>query len=108
MNMKKDEMIAFMLKHSSETPNPIPAKPVLLEKIRKKKLKEQYVIDSMAEKVSCSVLRLSLRIESYRLHKISKFRLISWFGNFVGRHSFRVIQSSMKTVHFQKISIPGN
>ena len=36
MNMKKDEMIAFMLKHSSETPNPIPAKPVLLEKIRKK------------------------------------------------------------------------
>ena len=108
MNMKKDEMIAFMLKHNTEIPNPFPVKPVLLEKIREKKLKEQYVIDSMGEKVSYSLLRLSLRIESYRLHKIPKFRLISCFGNFVGRNSFRVIQSSMKTVHFQKISTPGN
>ena len=106
--MKKDERIAFMLKHNTEIPKPFPAKPVLLEKIREKKLKEQYVIDSMGEQVSYSVLRLSLRIESYRLHKIPKFGLISWFGNFVGRHSFRVIQRSMKTVHFQKISIPGN
>ena len=37
MNMKNDEMIAFMSKYDIEMPDPIPAKPV--KKIRKKILK---------------------------------------------------------------------
>ena len=62
MNMKKDEMIAFMSKHDIETPNPIPTKSVLLEKILIifKNIAKQYVIDSMAEKAGYSVLRLPL------------------------------------------------
>ena len=36
MNMKKDEMIAYMWKHNIEIPNPTSTKPVLLEKIREK------------------------------------------------------------------------
>ena len=32
MNMKKDEMIAFMSKHDIKIPNLIPTKSVLLEK----------------------------------------------------------------------------
>ena len=37
-----------MIKQNIDIPNPIPAKPVLLEKIREKNIPEQYVIDSMA------------------------------------------------------------
>ena len=50
MNIKKDEMIAFMSKHDIEIPNPIPTKSVLLEKIVVifKNIDKQYVIDSMA------------------------------------------------------------
>ena len=48
INMKKDELIKYMIKQNIDIPNPIPAKPVLLEKIREKNIPEQYVIDSMA------------------------------------------------------------
>ena len=60
MNIKKEEMIAFILKHDIEIPNPIPTKSVLLEKILIifKNIEKQYVIDSMAEKGGYSVLRL--------------------------------------------------
>ena len=62
MNIKKDEMIAFMSKHDIEIPTPIPTKSVLLEKILIifKNIEKQYVIDSMAEKADYSVLRLPL------------------------------------------------
>ena len=42
-----------------QIPNPVPSKSVLLEKFLKKILEKQYVINSMAEKASYSVLRLS-------------------------------------------------
>ena len=62
MNIKKDEMIAFMSKHDIEIPNPIPTKSVLLEKIVLifNNTEKQYVIDSMAQKGGYSVLRLPL------------------------------------------------
>ena len=62
MNIKKDEMIAFMSKQDIEIPNPIPTKSVLLEKILIifKNIEKQYAIDSMTEKGGCSVLRLPL------------------------------------------------
>ena len=62
MNIKKDEMIAFMSKHDIEIPNPIPTKSVLLEKIVTifKNIEKQYVIDSMVQKGGYSVLRLPL------------------------------------------------
>ena len=62
MNIKKDEMTAFMSKHDIEIPNPIPTKSVLLEKIIIifKYIEKQYVIDFMVEKGGYSVLRLPL------------------------------------------------
>ena len=59
MNMKKDEMIAFMSKHDIEIPNP---KSVLLEKILIifENIEKQYVIDSLVKKAGYSVLRLPL------------------------------------------------
>ena len=70
MNMKKDEMIAFMSKHDIDIPNPIPTKSVLLEKILIifENIEKQYVIDSLVEKAGYSVLRfasVSLHIESH-------------------------------------------
>ena len=60
MDMKENEIIAFMSKHDIEIPNPIPAKSVLLEKILiiLKNIEKQYVIDYMVEKARYSVLRL--------------------------------------------------
>ena len=60
MNMKKNEMIAFMSKYDIEIPNPVPTKSVLLEKILiiLKNIEKQNVIDSMAKTASYSVLRL--------------------------------------------------
>lgn len=46
--MKKDDLIKYMIKQNIDIPNPIPAKPVLLEKILEKNIPKQYVIDSMA------------------------------------------------------------
>ena len=62
MNIKMDEMIAFMSKHDIEIPNPIPAKSVLLEKILIifENIEKQYVIDVLVEKAGYSVLRLPL------------------------------------------------
>ena len=62
MNIKKDEMIAFISKHDIEIPNPIPTNSVLLEKILIifKNIEKQHAIDSMAEKAGYSVLRLPL------------------------------------------------
>ena len=62
MNIKKDEMIAFISKHDIEIPNSIPTKSVLLEKILIifKNIEKQYAIDSIAEKAGYSVLRLPL------------------------------------------------
>ena len=42
MNMKKDEMIAFMSKYNIEILNPIPTNLVLLEKIFNKNIEKQY------------------------------------------------------------------
>ena len=42
MNMKKDEMIAFMSKQDIEILYPIPTKLVLLEKIFSKNIGKQY------------------------------------------------------------------
>ena len=60
MNMKKDEMIAFMSKYNTEIPNPVPTKSVLLEKILiiLKNIEKQNVIDSMAKTAGYSVLQL--------------------------------------------------
>ena len=60
MNIKKDEMIVFILNHDIEILNPIPKKSVILEKILIifKNIEKQYVIDSMVEKGGYSVLRL--------------------------------------------------
>ena len=54
MNIKKDEMIVFILNPDIEIPNPIPRKSVILEKILIifKNIENQDVIDSMAEKVA--------------------------------------------------------
>ena len=62
MNMKKDEMIAFMSKHDIEIPNPISTKSVLWEKILIifENIEKQYVIDSLVEKAGYTVLRLPL------------------------------------------------
>ena len=45
VNMKKDYIIKFIVKHNKDIPNPVPTKPVLLEKIRKRNVPKQYVID---------------------------------------------------------------
>lgn len=58
INMKKDDLIKYMIKQNIDVPNTIPAKPVLLEKIREKNIPKQYVIDSMAQRVDYDVLRL--------------------------------------------------
>ena len=60
MNMKKGYMIAVISKPDIEIPNPIPTKPVLLEKILIifKNIEKQCVIDCMTEKACYSVLRL--------------------------------------------------
>ena len=51
VNMKKDYIIKFMVKHNKDIPNPVPTKPVLLEKIRKRNVPKQYVIDLEDKKV---------------------------------------------------------
>ena len=33
-NMRKNDMISYMIKHRIEIPSPLPVKPVLLQKIR--------------------------------------------------------------------------
>ena len=60
MNMKKDEMIAFMSKHDIEFPNPVPTKSALLGKILiiLKNIEKQHVINSMAKTADYSVLPL--------------------------------------------------
>ena len=49
---------------------------------------------------------------SYHCEKYHNFHLISWCGNFVERHSFRIVlgiaQNYAETVPFHKISPPGN
>ena len=47
------------------------------------------------------------------LHKIPKIYLTSWCTNFVEMHSFRTVSGELSgtlvdTVHFYKISTPGN
>ena len=54
MNMKKN-MIEFMINHDIEIPDPLPTKPVLLQKIREANISKQFIIDIMAR---FSVLRL--------------------------------------------------
>ena len=49
-------MIKFMVKHSIVIFNLVPAKPVLLEKIRERNIPKQYIIDSVAKKVGYDVL----------------------------------------------------
>ena len=58
MNMKKNDMIAIMINHGIEIPNPLPTKPVLLQKIRQANIFIQFVIDIMAKEARFSVLRL--------------------------------------------------
>ena len=98
-------MIDLMSKHDIELPNPIPTKPVLLKKIYEKNVEKQYLIDSMGEKASSSVLRLSLRIEVHTQRKIPKFHLISWCGNFVERHGNCVFPQNFHTRKLVEISV---
>ena len=58
MNMKKNDMIAFMINHGIEIPDPLPTKPVLLQKIRQANIFKKFVIDIMAKEAGFSVLRL--------------------------------------------------
>ena len=55
---KENDMIKFMVKHSIVIFNLVPAKPVLLEKIRERNIPKQYIIDSVAKKVGYDVLWL--------------------------------------------------
>ena len=58
MNMKKDNMNKFLVKHNIDIPNPIPIKPMLPEKILERNVLKQYVIDSFTKKVGYDVLQL--------------------------------------------------
>ena len=58
MNMEKNDTIAFMINHGIEIPNPLPTKPVLLQKIRQANISKQFVIDIMAKEAGLSVLHL--------------------------------------------------
>lgn len=49
-------MIKFMVKHNIVILNLVPAKPVLLEKIRERNIRKQYVIDSVAKRVGYDIL----------------------------------------------------
>ena len=49
-------MIKFMVKHNIVILNLVPAKPVLLEKIRERNIQKQYVIDSVAKRVGYDIL----------------------------------------------------
>ena len=55
---KENDMIKFMVKHSIVMFNLVPAKPVLLEKIRDRNIPKQYVTNSVAKKVGYDVLWL--------------------------------------------------
>ena len=68
MSMKKDEIIAFMSKHDIKIPNPIPAKSVLLGKIRKKILKNCMSLILWLKKLAILFYDcpISLRIECHR------------------------------------------
>ena len=56
VNMKKNDMIAFMINHGIEIPDPLPTKPVLLQKIRRVNISKQFVIDIMTKEAGFSVL----------------------------------------------------
>ena len=60
MNMKMDEMIAFMSKHDIEISNPIPTKSALFEKIRKKILKDSISLILWLKNLSILFYRLNL------------------------------------------------
>ena len=61
MNMKKNEIIAFMSKHHLELPNPVPTKSVLLENILKKILENSISLILWLKKLAilfCGCLRI--------------------------------------------------
>ena len=58
MNMKKDIMNKFLVKHNIDIPNPIPTKPMLPEKILERNVLKQYVIDSFTKKFGYDVPQL--------------------------------------------------
>ena len=58
MNMTKDDLIKFLVNHNINIPSPIPANPVLLEKIIERNVPKQYVIDSFTKKVGHDALQL--------------------------------------------------
>ena len=58
MNMTKDDLIKSLVNHNINIPSPIPANPVLLEKIIERNVPKQYVIDSFTKKVGHDALQL--------------------------------------------------
>ena len=48
MNTRKAEMLDFMKRNSITVPEPLPTKPVLLERIKMANIQKKFVIDNIA------------------------------------------------------------
>ena len=51
-------MLEFMMRRNISIPQPVPTKPVLLQKIKQGKIQKEYVTDNLAKKHGHVVLRL--------------------------------------------------
>ena len=58
MPTRKSEMIEFMIKRKPPFPEPVPTKPVLLQKIKLTNIQKEYATDNLAKKYCHIVLRL--------------------------------------------------
>ena len=58
MATRKSEMIEFIIKHKIPITEPVPTKPVLLQKIKLANIQREYAIDNLAKKYDHIVLRL--------------------------------------------------
>ena len=58
MNTRKAEMLDFMKRNSITVPEPLPTKPVLLERIKMANIQKKFAIDSIAFENGHLVLRL--------------------------------------------------
>ena len=58
INMRKDQMIAFIKKHDISIPEPVPVKAVLLERICQARIQKENVTDKIAKEAGFVVLPL--------------------------------------------------
>ena len=58
MNTRKAEMLDFMKRNSITVPEPLPTKPVVLERIKMANIQKKFAIDSIASENGHLVLRL--------------------------------------------------